>query len=133
MSSSDRSLRRSQSVADLAFRLDGFEEEAPLHRAGFSRRDDASFSLALRVYDDDDLLPEEAERDPPVFAIVLPIIEILEHRAGEDRRGVAKIDPVLAHVLSILRIVPFELHRPGSSIVRRGRMYVNTYRACSLG
>jgi len=46
----------------------------------------------------------------PWEAVVLSIVETCEHRMVEDLDCVGEINPMPTHILSVLFVIPFELH-----------------------
>jgi hypothetical protein len=74
------------------------------------RADDADEIVsAPRVDDAIHIKIDSAEADEPDFAVVLTIIDPLEHLVVKNRRGGQKRHAVLEEIGGRLRLVPFEL------------------------
>jgi hypothetical protein len=91
------------------------------------RADDADEVLgAPRVNDAIHLEFDAAEADEPDLAVVLSIVDPLEHLVFEDRRGGQKRHAVLEEIARRLRLIPFEL-KLGLDHINPTKIYTIVY------
>lgn len=64
------------------------------------------------MHDGERLAVDQAQGNPPLLAIVPPVIDPRQHFTLEDQGGIENIDTTSCQDLAALLLVPLEVHRP---------------------
>jgi len=81
----------------------------------------SALSLSVNTNDYQNPSPGGPDPDPAIFPIILPVIQINQHRTVKNFGSYTKIKAVFLNIKAILLLIPLEVHR---IIVLTNRKYV---------